>query len=153
MANAGNLIFADEIFSLEACLAHQIPGYLILRLRQVHPTFSGLSDQVAQQLGLAVAKISALVEGKVAAETVYVMRFGEESRQIHFHIFPRTRRMDEAFRSHHSSCGQFLNGPLVFEWARNHFKTEQESLINWGLDFDFKAFAECLYQVMRSLSQ
>lgn len=152
MTKIDNRIYADEIFSLEACLAHQIPGYLILRLRQPHPTFSSLNDQVAQQLGLAVAKISALVEVKVAAETVYVLRFGEENRQIHFHIFPRTRRMDEAYRSHHTSCGQFLNGPLVFEWARNHFKTEQESLSNWGLDFDFKAFALELHQMMGSLS-
>ena len=79
-----------------------------------------LERAAAESLGPTLARITEAIEDVLSPEVVYCARFGEETRQLHFHLFPRSARLAEEYRSAQRHSGP-LNGPLVLSWARDRY--------------------------------
>ncbi|MBP7864760.1 MAG: protein kinase [Acidobacteria bacterium] len=111
-------IFEDRRFSLEHASGCRIPGYLILRLKEPAISPSELSPESARALGDLLARAVRAIERTVGADRVYCLAFAELDRRLHFHLFPRTPWLLQAYHAATRTHDQPVNGPAVFEWAR-----------------------------------
>lgn len=121
MAPLGELLFADELMTIEASRECGVPGYLVLRLRPPGATLPGLDPAAAARLGALLAAAARAIERIVGAERVYVLSFCEVEPQLHFHLFPRTRWLLDEFRAATGAGLAPPSGPALFEWARAAF--------------------------------
>jgi len=63
-------------------------GYLFVVPRRHVPGFSGLTDDEAEAVGVAISRWSRALEA-VGAEHVYVLRIGHGVDHLHVHLVPR----------------------------------------------------------------
>jgi len=113
------LLHADGRFTLEAADFCTVPGYLILREAGGATRLAGLEPAAARALGEELARASAAIEAATGAERVYVLSFCEVDRRLHFHLFPRTAWLLEAFRAATGAGpADAVDGPALFGWAR-----------------------------------
>ncbi|HOB54293.1 MAG TPA: hypothetical protein PK176_16435 [Acidobacteriota bacterium] len=112
-------LYSDDRFTLEAADFCTVPGYLILRVTGGATHLAGLEPAMARALGEALARASAAIEAATGAERVYVLSFCEVDRRLHFHLFPRTAWLLEAFRAAtDAGPADAVDGPALFGWAR-----------------------------------
>ncbi len=111
-------VFEDEHFTVEQCATCAVPGYLIVRLKGPAGSLAELDAGSASRLGVTLARVAAAIEEATAAERVYCLAFAEIDPRLHFHLFPRTRAVLEAYWSATGTRGKPVSGPRLFEWAR-----------------------------------
>ncbi len=116
-----SLIFADEVFHLEQCGECPLPGYLLLRMTGTEASLAELAPEKARALGEMLARAAKAVEEAVKAERVYILSFCELDHRLHFHLFPRTAWLLKEYFKANDCAGDPVNGPMLFEWARNAF--------------------------------
>jgi diadenosine tetraphosphate (Ap4A) HIT family hydrolase len=114
-------LWEDEWFRLEATTECTVPGYLVLRLKGPAPSLGRLAPGAARRLGAVMARVAAAIEAATGAERVYVLSFCEVDPHLHFHLFPRTRWLAEAWRQAHPGDGEPVDGPRLFTWARAEY--------------------------------
>jgi diadenosine tetraphosphate (Ap4A) HIT family hydrolase len=115
------LVYQDADFRVEHCKTCALPGYLILTVLRPCESFAQLPPALAGALGVLLSRSVAAIEKLTGAPTVYVLRFGEELRQVHFHLFPRGEEFAKAYRENHPERAGPINGSLMFDWARKFF--------------------------------
>jgi diadenosine tetraphosphate (Ap4A) HIT family hydrolase len=120
MTTPAPLLFADSLLTIEMSQECAIPGYLVLRLRPPGATLPGLDPAAAGRLGTMLTAAARAIERAVGTERVYVLSFCEVEPQLHFHLFPRTRWLLQAFAAATGASGP-PSGPALFEWARRTF--------------------------------
>lgn len=113
------LIFETKYFRVEQSTEISIPGYLIVSMKEPVSDFSIMSEEVAADLGLSILKACKIVEEVIKPEKVYVAKFGEQCKQIHFHILPRTKDLLEEYIKASDTKEKPISGPQIFDWARN----------------------------------
>lgn len=111
-------VFEDEHFTVEQCDSCLVPGYVILRLKGPDVAIGELGRETAGRLGEMLFRTARAIEDVVAPERVYCLSFCEIDRRLHFHLFPRTRPLLEAYRRAAGCADGPVNGPKLFEWAR-----------------------------------
>ena len=111
-------VFEDEQFTADQCETCAVPGYLILRLKGPATSLAGLDPAAAGRLGEMLARATRAIEEATSAERVYSLAFAEIDLRLHFHLFPRTRAVLEAYWRATGTAGEPVNGPKLFEWAR-----------------------------------
>jgi len=112
-------LYADDRFTLEAADFCTVPGYLILRVPDGVTRLAGLEPEAARRLGELLARALAAIEAVTGADRVYVLSFCEVDRRLHFHLFPRTAWLLEAFRAATGAgLADPVDGPALFQWAR-----------------------------------
>jgi diadenosine tetraphosphate (Ap4A) HIT family hydrolase len=114
--------YKNEHFVIEPCLSCPIAGYLIVN--PIIPAFSlsELDSEALDLLGPTLARATRAIETVIHPERVYCMLFSEETRSVHFHLFPRSRWL----LSHYATAHQVdheVSGPRLFEWARRTFRS------------------------------
>ena len=114
-------VFEDELLTLDHADYCAVPGYLILRLRTAVESLAQLDSEAAARVGQVMSRAARAIERAVGAERVYCLSFCEVDRQLHFHLFPRSRRLLDAYETATTTTGEPVNGPLLFEWARTTF--------------------------------
>lgn len=114
-------LFENALLILEHTRECRIPGYLVLRLKGGETSLSELSPEAARALGEALSAIVRAIEETVGADRVYCLSFAELDRRLHFHLFPRTAWLLEAYRQATGTPDAPINGPAVFEWARTTY--------------------------------
>ena len=112
------------IFETEHCTVHQasgyrLPGYLIVQLKAPCTHLSKLAAEPAVNFFRCLTLAEAIVEDVVGPERIYVMKFGEMVPQVHFHVFPRTARVEQAYRVEVEDEPP-LNGAGVVHWVWDH---------------------------------
>lgn len=120
-ASPDTRVYEDGFVTLDHANYCSIPGYLILRTKAEVESLAQLDDRSAAHVGMVLARAARAIEGAVGAERVYCLSFCEVDRRLHFHLFPRTRRLLEECASATGTAGEEVNGPLLFEWARTTF--------------------------------
>lgn len=113
-------LFADDLLTLEASAECAVPGYLVLRVRAPGATLAGLAPADAARVGAALAAAAGAIERVTGAERVYLLSFCEVEPRLHFHLFPRTRWLLDAFRTASGASGA-PSGPALFDWSRRAF--------------------------------
>jgi diadenosine tetraphosphate (Ap4A) HIT family hydrolase len=94
---------------------------LILRLKGAETSLAELAPEKARALGEMLAKAARAIEQAVGAERIYVLFFCEIDPRLHFHLFPRTAWLLKEYFKANDCAGAPVNGPMLFEWARNSF--------------------------------
>lgn len=114
------LVFENEHFKAERAIGCVVPGYLVVSAKAPATSVAKLERAAAECLGPTLARITEAIEDVLSPEVVYCARFGEETRQLHFHLFPRSARLEEEYRLAQRHSGP-LDGPLVLCWARDRY--------------------------------
>ena len=83
-------LFANAHLTVDACGTCYIPGYLILKPRDAVGSLSQMNPAALASLGLTLAMVTAPIEAVVNPMRVYCALFSEQTRVVHFHLFPRT---------------------------------------------------------------
>lgn len=121
LPSPGIRVFEDELLTLEQADYCGVPGYLILRLRARVESLAQLDGRAAARVGQVMSRAARAIEEAVGADRVYCLSFCEVDRQLHFHLFPRSRRLLQEYEAATATAGEGVNGPLLFEWARTTF--------------------------------
>jgi hypothetical protein len=73
-------------------------------------------------LGLTLAMVTAAIEAVVQPMRVYCALFSEQTRVVHFHLFPRTEWLTAKYFAAHPDETE-ISGPQLMDWARRTFHT------------------------------
>jgi diadenosine tetraphosphate (Ap4A) HIT family hydrolase len=115
------LIFTNTNYTVEQSREQLIPGYLILRPTPATDSMSTMTKAALNQFGSMLALSYACVEHIINPEIIYCARFGEKVRAIHFHIFPRSKYIGDAYRKAHSlNENADISGPRLLDWIMNN---------------------------------
>lgn len=120
------MIHDDGDFLIEASRECAVPGYVVLRRKGGETSLAELTPAKAQALGGLLARAARAVERAAGADRVYVLSFCEVERRLHFHLFPRTPWLLAEYRHAHGTATGAVNGPALFEWARERFVREAD---------------------------
>jgi len=123
-AEPGNLrIWQDSQFTVDHTDECLVPGYLIVRMSGGSRSLGELSPDQSHALASLLSRTARAIEQVTAAERVYCLSFCEIDRTLHFHLFPRSRALLEAYLTATGASPGPVNGPVLFEWARTHIMT------------------------------
>jgi diadenosine tetraphosphate (Ap4A) HIT family hydrolase len=114
-------IFINAYFRIEPCASCLIPGYLIVSPRVPVSSLAELSTAAQSALGATLVAATRAIEAVVHPQRVYCALFAEETRSIHFHLFPRSDWLLSAYSSGHPEDTE-ISGPRLMDWARRTFQ-------------------------------
>jgi diadenosine tetraphosphate (Ap4A) HIT family hydrolase len=103
-----------------ACSNCYIPGYLILTPKQAVESLSQMNPKALTSLGPTLAVVTTAIEAIVRLQRVYCALFSEETRDVHFHVFPRTEWLSAKYFAAHPHETE-ISGPRLMDWARQIF--------------------------------
>ena len=109
-------------FRIEPCVSCPIAGYLIVSHQVPVLSLSQLSSDARASLGSTLAAATHAIEIVVRPERVYCLLFAEETRSVHFHLFPRTDWLLSQYGRAHPGDEQ-VSGPRLLDWARQTFRS------------------------------
>ena len=113
-------VLANENFIVEACSTCYIPGYLIVTPSDAVESLSQMNPTALAALGSTLAMATAAIEAVVRPQRVYCALFSEETRTVHFHLFPRTEWLTSKYSTAHRHDTE-ISGPRLMDWARRTF--------------------------------
>ncbi len=122
------LIIKNALFSIEHCYSCAIPGYLIVSPTINVASMHELPQTYQAQLGTNLALATSLVHDVIDPIKVYCAQFGEECRELHFHVFPRTADMTNEFLKTCPEQKDLIHGPVLFDWARTQYQASKEQV-------------------------
>jgi diadenosine tetraphosphate (Ap4A) HIT family hydrolase len=115
-----DLVYSSAYFCVEPCVTCFVPGYLIVTPKPPAPSLSELERGALASLGPTLAAATRAIEVVVRPERVYCALFAEETRSIHFHLFPRTAWLLSQYAAVHPADRE-ISGPRLLDWARRTF--------------------------------
>ena len=139
------LIFEDENFRIEQVQECPIAGYLIIFTKASNGrSVELLPAATLAHLGIVFQKTYAAIQKVIAPERIYCGSFGEVLPQVHWHIFPRTVWIQQAFLDTHPTQTVPVNGPALFEWARQYYKSYPHLLMEQDLTTTIDQLRACM---------
>ena len=127
------IVYEDDRFLIESCNSCPIPGYMILLVKGGETSISDLDAETAGRLGFMLSMATKAIQDAIKPERVYCLAFGEGSPEVHFHLFPRTGWLLEAYQKATHTEKDAIDGPILFQWARTNLGSGMETLIP-GMD-------------------
>ena len=123
-------VLVNEHFIVKACSSCYIPGYLIVTPRDAVESLSHMNPAALATLGPTLAMTTAVIEAILQPQRVYCALFSEETRTVHFHLFPRTEWLTSKYSAAHPHEAE-ISGPRLMDWARRTF---QKPITNMNRD-------------------
>jgi len=87
---SGSPVYTNGHFCVEPCVTCFVPGYLLVTPQLSAASLSELGRDALASLGPTLAAVTRAIEVVVRPERVYCTLFAEETRSVHFHLFPRS---------------------------------------------------------------
>ena len=113
--------FMNAHFRIEPCASCPIPGYLIVSPRVPVSSLAELSQDAQAALGATLVAATRTIEAVVQPQRVYCALFAEETRSVHFHLFPRSEWLLFSYSRAHPEDTE-ISGPRLMDWARRTFR-------------------------------
>ncbi len=113
-------VYQNKHFRIEPCRICFVPGYLIITPQQPVGSLSELKVDALPSLGPTLAAATRAVEVIIRPERVYCALFAEETRSVHFHLFPRSASLLSQYAAAHPEDRE-ISGPRLLDWARRTF--------------------------------
>jgi diadenosine tetraphosphate (Ap4A) HIT family hydrolase len=110
-------LFANQHFTVEPCSSCVVPGYLIVAPKLPVTSLAELNSAALAALGPTLALATHVIEVVIQPERVYCALFAEQTRHVHFHLFPRTAELARQFLASHPEDA-VISGPRLLDWAR-----------------------------------
>lgn len=117
--------YENDHFVIKPCVSCPIAGYLIVSPITPASSLSQLRREVLDSLGATLAAGTNAIKTVIRLERVYCALFAEETRSVHFHLFPRSRWLLSRYATVNPTDHE-ISGPRLFEWARNTFHSPVE---------------------------
>src|SRR5436853_7677577 len=95
--------------------------YLIVSPRVPVSSLAKLSPDAQAALGATLVAATRAIEAVVHPQRVYCALFAEETRSIHFHLFPRSEWLLLSYSRAHPEDTE-ISGPRLMDWARRTFR-------------------------------
>jgi diadenosine tetraphosphate (Ap4A) HIT family hydrolase len=115
-----SLGIANAHFVIKPCVRCPVAGYLIVSPRLPVNSLSQLQPDALSSLGPTLALATRAIEVVICPDRVYCALFAEESRSVHFHLFPRSQWLLSQYPGAHRA-DQPISGPRLLDWARRTF--------------------------------
>src|SRR6267142_6076278 len=97
-------VLESKHFVAAPCEDCDLAGHLVLRARAPGDRLGDIPEEGLRELGGVVAALENAVHAVIKSERLYVVRFSEKLARVHFHLFPRTTRLELDFlRDHRKS--------------------------------------------------
>ncbi|MCG9583679.1 MULTISPECIES: HIT family protein [Vibrio oreintalis group] len=122
------VVFEDQHFRVSQCRTCDIPGYLIVDCKVQAVFLADLPLEAQTALGGLIGKLEIAIAKATRAEKVYCAKFGEAGGNLHFHLFPRLITITTDYLKVYPDQQHLIHGPILFDWAREYYKTVPESL-------------------------
>jgi len=122
------LIADNEHFTIEHCYDCALPGYLIVSPKVTVTSIHELPRQHLGQLGFTLATAIETIHSIIKPLRVYCAQFGELGTELHFHLFPRTAAITDAFLRSFPEQAELIHGPVLLDWARSEYHSSREEL-------------------------
>ena len=113
-------VYVNEHFVVAPCLSCPVPGNLILSPKIPSLSLSGLDCNTLTSLGPTLAAAVRAIEVVIHPERVYCALFAEQTRSVHFHLFPRSAWVLSQYANAHPADLE-ISGPRLLDWARRTF--------------------------------
>lgn len=115
----GNLIHESRFFTTTQAADSGVPGHLVVASRVECTALAGLTPEQAADLVQCLERAERLVQELLRPERIYVLKFGEAVPQLHFHVFPRTARLLEAYLRQVVDREPY-SGARIMDWVWSH---------------------------------
>ena len=135
------IVFEDDYFLVSQCGKCDIPGYLIVECKSNATFFSELKNEAQKDFGFIIGKLEFLIKKFVKPENIYILKFSEESKSIHFHMFPRTAKITDEYLKECPKLTGSINGPEIFNWSREKYK------VNFG------KLSKAVFEILKLIKQ
>lgn len=113
-------LFENAHFRIEHAVSYRIAGYLMVVPAVPVGSLSEMSPASLSDLGPTLRLAVCAVESVVEPEIVYCAKFGESDGSVHFHVFPRTMSLTEAYLAENGPLEE-IEGPKLLTWAHHKF--------------------------------
>ncbi len=113
-------VYANQHFLVEPCLICPVAGYLIVSPIVPCISLSELDYDALVSLGPTLAAATRAIEVAVQPQRVYCALFAEQTKSVHFHLFPRSASILSEYASAHPADPE-ISGPRLLDWARRTF--------------------------------
>jgi len=117
---SGSQVYTNGHFCVEPCVTCFVPGYLIVTPQLPAASLSELGRDALASLGPTLAAVTRAIEVVIRPERVYCALFAEETRSVHFHLFPRSAWLLSQYATAHPADYE-ISGPRLLDWARHTF--------------------------------
>jgi diadenosine tetraphosphate (Ap4A) HIT family hydrolase len=114
-------VFASDHFRIEPCESCPIAGYLIVSPRVAVSSLAELPPDAQRELGVTLTAATNAIESVVQPCRVYCALFAEETRSVHFHVFPRSESLLASYSRAHPQDFD-VSGPRLLDWTRSTFR-------------------------------
>lgn len=112
-------IFESAYFTASQASDSGVPGHLIVESRIECTEISGFTTDQSADLMRCLAKAETVVQEILEPERIYILKFGEAVPQVHFHVFPRTARLLQAYLEHVADQAPY-SGARIMDWIWTH---------------------------------
>lgn len=89
--------------------------------RHVVESLPQMNSATLASLGPTLAAVTAAIDAVVRPQRVYCALFSEETRAVHFHLFPRTEWLTAKYFAAHPYETE-ISAPQLMDWARQSFQ-------------------------------
>jgi diadenosine tetraphosphate (Ap4A) HIT family hydrolase len=137
-------VFENTHFRIEPCASCPIAGYLIVSPRVSVSSLAGLSPDAQEALGVTLAAATHAIESVVRPQRVYCALFAEDTRSVHFHLFPRSDSLLSSYLRAHPNEPD-VSGPRLLDWARSTFRVPTGD--------DYEQATEEIFRVLHQIIQ
>jgi len=114
------LVYQNDHFLIAPCVSCPVAGYLIIKPIVSTLSLSQFRPDALALLGPTLANATKAIETVIRPERVYCALFSEETRSVHFHLFPRTLGLLSQYATAHPEDRE-ISGPRLLDWARRAF--------------------------------
>ena len=114
-----NLIHESRYFTTRQASDTRVPGHLIIASKVECTALGGFSPGQAADLMRCLGRAESLLQQLLQPERIYVLKFGEAVPKIHFHVFPRTARLLQAYLGQIADREPY-SGARIMDWVWTH---------------------------------
>jgi len=125
------LIDKNEYFTTEHSFSCAVPGYLIVSPTINATSIAELPKEFQDRLGSNLARATELINVVVRPVKIYCAQFGEEGKELHFHVFPRTLILTSEYLKVFPNQKDLVHGPVLLDWARSEYKYYKQKV--WSI--------------------
>ena len=114
-----NLIHESRYFTTRQASDTRVPGHLVVASKVPCTSLDGFTPDQAADLMRCLVRAETLVQQILQPERIYVLKFGEAVPKIHFHVFPRTARLLQAYLGQIADQEPY-SGARIMDWVWTH---------------------------------
>jgi diadenosine tetraphosphate (Ap4A) HIT family hydrolase len=114
-----NLIHESRHFTTRQASDSGVPGHLVVASRVECTSLGEFTPDQAADLLRCLSRAETLLREILQPEKIYILKFGEAVPKIHFHVFPRTARLLQAYLGQVTDQAPY-SGARIMDWVWTH---------------------------------